>query len=80
MTYAELMRNLDEPYFDCSSQMSNLLVPNCYLFVYGVFYPEADDHKFEAKHIVFLGRKENEYLFEKQDWWVKQVKALPIFT
>ncbi len=79
MTYAELVRNLDEPYFDCTSKISSMLVPNCYLFVYGIFYPEAGKYNFEAKHIVFLGRKENEYLFEKQDWWVKQVKSLANF-
>ena len=26
------------------------------LFVYGIFYPEGGDARFEAKHIVFLGR------------------------
>ncbi len=79
MTYAELMRNLDEPYFDCTSQMSLMLVPNRYLFVYGIFYPEAGEYNFEAKHIVFLGKKENEYLFEKQDWWLKQIQSLANF-
>jgi anti-anti-sigma factor len=79
MTYAELVRNLDEPYFDCTSQISAMLVPNRYLFVYGIFYSDTDEYTFEAKHIVFLGRKENEYLFEKQDWWVKQIRSLANF-
>ncbi|MBO3459385.1 AGE family epimerase/isomerase [Aetokthonos hydrillicola Thurmond2011] len=79
MTYAELLRNLDEPYFDCTGQISSMLVPNRYLFAYGIFYPEADKYNFEAKHIVFLGRKENEYLFEKQDWWLKQIRSLANF-
>jgi anti-anti-sigma factor len=78
-TYAELVRNLGEPYFDCTSQMQSMLVPERYLFAYGIFYPEAEQHKFEAKHLVFLGRKEGEYLFEKPDWWVKQVRSLANF-
>lgn len=79
MTYAELVRNLGEPYYDCTSQMSSMIVPERYIFVYGVFYPGADLHKFEAKHIVFLGRTESEYLFERPDWWVKQVRQLANF-
>jgi hypothetical protein len=78
-TYAELVRNLGEPYYDCTSQMRAMLVPERYLFVYGIFYFEACQHKFEAKHIVFLGRTEAEYLFEKPDWWVKQIRNLANF-
>jgi anti-anti-sigma factor len=79
MTYAELVRNLGEPYYDCTSQMRSMLVANRYLFVYGIFYPEANQYKFEAKHIVFVGRTETEYLFEKRDWWVNQVRELANF-
>lgn len=79
MTYAELVRNLGEPYYDCTSQMRTMLVTNRYLFVYGIFYYEAGQHKFEAKHIVFLGRTEGEYLFERQDWWVNQIRNLANF-
>ena len=79
MIYAELVRNLGEPYYDCTPQMREMLVPDRYLFVYGIFYAEGGEHKFEAKHIVFLGRTENEYVFEKQDWWVNQVRGLANF-
>ncbi len=78
-TYAELVRNLGEPYYDCTLQMREMLVSNRYLFVYGTFYPEDNQHKFEAKHIVFLGKTETEYAFEKQDWWVNQVRSLANF-
>lgn len=78
-TYAEMVRNLGEPYYDCTSQMQSMLVPDRYLFAYGIFYPEADRNKIEAKHIVFLGRTENEYLFERPDWWVKQISNLANF-
>jgi anti-anti-sigma factor len=79
MTYAELVRNLGEPYYDCTSQMRSMLISDRYLFVYGIFYHEAEQHKFEAKHIVFVGRTKDEYLFERQDWWVNQIRNLANF-
>jgi hypothetical protein len=30
------------------------------LYVYGVFYPEQGETRFEAKHIVFLGQTPDE--------------------
>ncbi|NEP02287.1 MAG: STAS domain-containing protein [Symploca sp. SIO2E9] len=78
-TYAQLVRNLGEPYYDCTAQLKSMLVPKRYLFAYGIFYPEANQHQFEAKHIVFLGRTEHEYLFERPDWWVNQVQQLADF-
>ena len=78
-TYAELVRNLGEPYQDCTAQMPSLLVSDRYLFVYGIFYPQDSEYKYEAKHIVFLGQTEDEYQFEKQEWWVNQVQQLANF-
>lgn len=78
-TYAELVRNLGEPYYDCTTQMKSMLVPDRYLFAYGTFYPEEGQHRFEAKHLVFLGRTAREYLFEKPDWWIKQLQQLADF-
>jgi anti-anti-sigma factor len=78
-TYAELMRNLGEPYHDCTSQIASLLVSDRYLFAYGVFYPEGGENKFEAKHIVFVGRSETEFMFEKPDWWIRQIRSLANF-
>jgi anti-anti-sigma factor len=78
-TYAELMRNLGEPYHDCTSQIASLLVSDRYLYVYGVFYPEKGENKFEAKHIVFVGRNEKEFLCEKPDWWIRQIRNLANF-
>lgn len=78
-TGAEMIRNLGDPYLDCTGQMKSMFFPGRYLFAYGIFYPESDKCKFEAKHILFLGRTENEYFFEKPDWWVKQVQQLADF-
>jgi hypothetical protein len=77
--YAELVRNLGEPYHDATAQMREMLVPGRYLFVSGIFYPQGEHHKFEAKHLVFCGATEAAFRFEKQDWWVKQVRQLADF-
>ncbi|VEP12880.1 N-acyl-D-glucosamine 2-epimerase [Hyella patelloides LEGE 07179] len=79
MTYAQLIRNLGEPYYDCTFQMRSMLTPGRYLSVYGIFYPNADGNQFEAKQIVFVGRTDSEYMFEKPDWWVKQIQQLADF-
>lgn len=73
---AELVRNLEEPYADASALVNQMLVPGRYLFAYGIFYPQGGGHVFEAKRLVFVGRKEDQFQFEKQDWWIKQVASL----
>ena len=78
-TYAQLVRNLEEPYQDCTGQMRDMLVPGRFVFTYGVFYPEGGDNVFEAQFLLFLGRKIDEYGFEKQDWWVNQIDSLGRF-
>jgi mannose/cellobiose epimerase-like protein (N-acyl-D-glucosamine 2-epimerase family)/anti-anti-sigma regulatory factor len=78
-TFAELVRNLGDPYIDATSQMRDMLDRGRTLFAYGIFYPEAGDMRFEAKHIVFVGRTAADFSFERPDWWVKQVKELGNF-
>jgi mannose/cellobiose epimerase-like protein (N-acyl-D-glucosamine 2-epimerase family) len=77
MTFAKLIQNLDEAYPDATGTMRAMLTPGRQLFVYGVFYP--DSPKFEAKQIVFVGRSEDSCCFEKQNWWIDQVKSLGDF-
>lgn len=77
MTYAKLAQNLEEPYPDATGAMRSMLVPGRYLFTYGIFYP--DSPKFEAKQIVFVGRTENDYVFEKPHWWINQIHSLANF-
>ncbi|MDH5639302.1 MAG: AGE family epimerase/isomerase [Nitrospinota bacterium] len=77
-TYAEMTRNLGESYIDCTGQMKDMLAAGRFLFVYGVFYPE-EGQPFEAEHIIFAGRSETEFVFEKQNWWVKQIGQLATF-
>ncbi len=79
VTYGELLQNLDEPFQAPDGALESMLVPDRYLFVYGLFYPEGGDKVFEAKHIIFTGREVNEFRFETQDWWIKQIHALAEF-
>jgi len=76
---AEVIRNLGEAYVDASGQMRDMLVEGRFCFVYGVFYPEASGTRFEAKHLVFAGRSEQEFVFESQDWWITQIRQLGDF-
>jgi mannose/cellobiose epimerase-like protein (N-acyl-D-glucosamine 2-epimerase family) len=78
-TYAQIVRNLGEPYQDATGQMRDLLVPGRYLFTYGVFYPQGAGYAFEAQYMIFPGRRLGEYLFERQDWWVRQIQSLGEF-
>jgi hypothetical protein len=75
-TYAQVIRNLEQPYQDCTQQMRSMLVPGRYLYVYGIYYPEHGEFTLEAQYLVFPGRKEGEFLFEKQDWWIRQIASI----
>ncbi|MDQ1265436.1 MAG: hypothetical protein QG635_586 [Bacteroidota bacterium] len=77
-TFAELIRNLGEPFIDCTGQMRDMLKPGVFLFAYGIFYPESGK-PFGVKHIVFAGKSEHDWVFEKQDWWIKQIRHLGKF-
>ncbi|HEY5002480.1 MAG TPA: hypothetical protein VII61_04970, partial [Ktedonobacteraceae bacterium] len=79
VTYGELVQNLNEPFQVPDGSLESMLVAGRYLFVYGLFYPEGGDSIFEAKHIIFTGREVNEFRFEAQDWWIKQIRALAEF-
>ena len=78
-TNAQLIRNFGEPYADATGQIRDMLVPGRYLFTYGIFYPEAGGHKYDAKQITFVGRRAHEYVFEAPDWWPKQIWAMADF-
>lgn len=78
-TYAWISNNLNEPRQWCGEQMRDMLDDGRHVFVYGIYYPEAEDYVFEAQFLIFSGRKTEKYHFEKQDWWVKQIKALGEF-
>ncbi len=77
MAYAKVIQNFDEGYPDATGNMKSMLVPGQYLSTYGVFYPDSD--RFDAKQVIFPGRKKTEYVFEKQDWWIHQINSLGNF-
>ncbi len=80
LTNAELVRNLGEGYQGATDQLRGMLTPGRFMLAYGIFYPTQDgDNPFEAKSILFPGRSSDKYSFEKQDWWLKQVKELADF-
>jgi anti-anti-sigma factor len=76
-TYAELARNLGESYIDCTGQMRDMLTPGRFLYAYGTFYPDGGG--MEAQHLIFVGRTTTEFVFEKPDWWVRQIQELGNF-
>lgn len=76
---AELLRNLGEPYTDASGHLADTLTPGRHLLVYGVFYPEGGGHTYEAKRLILLGRRPDEYNFENPNWWISQINSLAHF-
>jgi len=77
--YARLLRNLDEPYRDCTGQIDKLFREGQMAFVYGIYYPDEGGTNFEASYIDFPGRKPNEMRFEEADWWVNQARSIADF-
>jgi len=78
-TYAQMVRNLGDPYQDSTGQMRDMLVPGRFLYTYGTYYPNGNDTYFEAQFLLFTGRKSEEFVFEKPDWWIKQIRQLGDF-
>jgi mannose/cellobiose epimerase-like protein (N-acyl-D-glucosamine 2-epimerase family) len=78
-TFGRILRNLDEPYLDCTGEINKLLTPGQYVFAYGTFYPQAGKHVFDAKVLDFPGNKMGKYRFEEPDWWPKQAKSIASF-
>src|SRR5262245_53343959 len=72
-TNAQVVHNLGESYVDATSQMRDMLVPGRYLFTYGVFYPQGGEHVYDAFMITFPGARTQDFVFEKPDWWAKQI-------
>ncbi len=78
-TYAQAMRNFGEAYLDTTGQIRELLIPERYLFCYGVFYPEGSELRYEVKSIIFPVIRGKEYIFEQPRWWVNQARFIGDF-
>jgi anti-anti-sigma factor len=61
--------------------MREMMEPGRFIFAYGIFYPDGPDgdHIFDVKHLVCVGRTENEHVYERQDWWINQIRQLADF-
>jgi len=75
-TYGRITQNLEEPYLSATERFAELLHPGQHVFAYGVFYPQGEGHKFEAKSLVFAGEAPENYRHEEPDWWIKQVRSI----
>src|SRR5262245_40854891 len=75
-TYALMVRNLDEPYIDCTTQLYNLLTPGRYVYTYGTYYPDQGGQVFEAQYLTFVGARPDEFVLARPDEWVKQITSL----
>lgn len=75
-TFARISQNLEEPYQDCTARIGEMLEEGQHVFAYGIFYPDQDGMKFEAKSLVFPGEKLGHYRHEEPDWWIKQVRSI----
>lgn len=73
--YAELVRNLGEP-FQVAPDIKDILVEGRFIHAYGIFYPETDRLKFEAKHLLLFGRSASDLRIEDQNWWINQIQQL----
>ncbi|WP_084316376.1 AGE family epimerase/isomerase [Actinospica robiniae] len=76
---ARLLRNLDEPERDLTTPLDRLLRPGRPALVHGLFYPEDEGTRFDAKDILLPGTEAEEYRFEEPDWWVRQLEAIARF-
>jgi mannose/cellobiose epimerase-like protein (N-acyl-D-glucosamine 2-epimerase family) len=76
--YAEMLRNLGEPYKDATGQMRDLLVAGQLVFAYGVFMPTDSGTRFDVKHLLFVGEG-GAYPFERRGWWINQIDQLADF-
>jgi mannose/cellobiose epimerase-like protein (N-acyl-D-glucosamine 2-epimerase family) len=78
-TYAWRVRNLGDPYQDCTAHIEDFLVPGRFLFARCIFYAERGEYVPEAQYLVFVGRRPAEFVFEGQEWWVTQIDAIAAF-
>ncbi len=75
-TYAQIMRNLGESWQDCTSRLGEMLISGQYVYVYGIFYPQGADYKYEAKAMVFPGESVDAFRQEEPQWWIKQIHEI----
>lgn len=76
---ADLLHNLGEPAMDAGGHLEDMITPGRFLFAYGIFYPQPDAVRFDAKRLIFVGRRPDDYRFEEANWWIVQLEAIASF-
>ena len=74
-----LLRNLDEPSADLGASPVTRLAQGKMAAVSGLFYPQADGVRFDAKDILLPEQATGSYRFEEEDWWIRQLEAIARF-
>ena len=72
-TNAQLVRNLGEPYADATGQMRDMLVPGATCSPTASSTRRAATTSTRPRPLTFPGARAHDYVFEKPDWWVKQI-------
>ncbi|MGF1661913.1 MAG: AGE family epimerase/isomerase [Kineosporiaceae bacterium] len=75
----QMVRNLGEPYQDAGAHVADVCRPGAYVFLHGVFYPEAAGNRFETKRMVLVGQGPGDWQFEEPGWWTTQLDQLAAF-
>lgn len=75
--WAQHLRNLGEPYQDCTGDLEHLLKPGQRLFAHGLFYPDTGPDHMEVDHLILCGL--DSPVVEKEGWWVQQVRSMGDF-
>lgn len=74
--FARISHNLDDPYEDCTHRLRELMTVGQLVYAHGIFYPQQDDLKFEAKWLVFPGTGSDVYRHEEPNWWIQQIRSI----
>src|SRR5262245_66045634 len=72
-TYALMVRNLDEPYIDCTTQLYNLLTPGRYVYTYGTYYPDQGGQVCEAQYLTLAGARPDALVFARRRGWAERI-------
>ncbi|WP_026416411.1 AGE family epimerase/isomerase [Actinomadura oligospora] len=76
VTYAQVARNLGEPYADATGRLDEFLLPGRFVFAYGPVRTGADGVDFQGTQLTFVQDKAGEYVFDRAGWWVDQLREL----
>ncbi|WP_415846492.1 AGE family epimerase/isomerase, partial [Vibrio aerogenes] len=77
--YAEIVHNLGDKFNNATPYLEKMLTNGRFMYAYGICYPQGKRYNLAAKHIVFSADQDNQYVFERPDWWQHQISQLADF-